>query len=343
MNHHVRGFDPACGELKGQDGSVYLTTALQGRIFAELNGELIHKLDGALAASPSPTEFNNIGGNSLWPAPEGGEFAFNYPPNSDAWYVQPGINTVRPELLADGSAGSMACRKKIGLVNRRGSRLEVTCERRVELTDSGAVSAAFGVEALGYRSVDTLTLARPCTPEVAVIAAWTLEQITGAEGITAFGSISGGTASEAVNLDYYGDPLPRLNFHGDEFTFILGGTDRLQIGLDAKFRPRLIGAWDPARQLLTIRTTPTVAEGRYINIADNAQPAGVYSARDQYSIFNGGPLNFFELETIAPVQFDSAGQVTGSRLESVTIFHRGAAGSIRRLLREHYRLETEIV
>ena len=58
------------------DGEVLLSAALQGRIFAALQGELLHRLDAPLAEHPSES-FNNLGGNSLWPAPEGGPFAFN--------------------------------------------------------------------------------------------------------------------------------------------------------------------------------------------------------------------------------------------------------------------------
>ena len=64
-------------------GNLLVSNTLQGRIMAEIGGKLIHRFDADLAERPDPENFNNLGGNSLWPAPEGGDFAFNYPPEGD--------------------------------------------------------------------------------------------------------------------------------------------------------------------------------------------------------------------------------------------------------------------
>ena len=97
------------------NGAVLLSAAMQGRIFAEMDGELLHRLDVPLAEHPSDS-FNNIGGNSLWPAPEGGAFAFNYPADGGPWRVQDGINKVCSRILPGGAAMV----KEITLENRKG-------------------------------------------------------------------------------------------------------------------------------------------------------------------------------------------------------------------------------
>lgn len=312
---------------------------MQGRIFVSLGNELVHKLDMDLAGNPHPVNFNNIGGNSLWPAPEGGEFAFNYPNGSNEWYVQEGINRTCP-ILKTGQ-GELSCVKKIPLVNRKGKHIDVVIERKVKAIVLDSDSERYDIEAVGYHSTDSMLLAEPCRTDEAVLAAWSLEQFPGCDNITAFGRVANGSASEALNLDFYGDASPRLKYSGRQFLFRLGGSERLQIGISAASMPLFIGAYDRARGLAIIRSTPCIPGGRYINIADNDQKSGVYGAQDQYSIFNGGALNFFELETIAPMRFDPNGLLTGSILESETRIYRGDAKQLKKLLKTDYDINLE--
>jgi hypothetical protein len=73
--------------------------------------------------------------------------------------------------------------------------------------------------------------------------------------------------------------------------------------------------------------------GIYFNIADNAQPDGPFSANDLYSIFNGGPLGFFELETIGGMR-TMDGHLSVSILSSQTAILRGATRELLRYVRE---------
>ena len=303
-------------------GNLLVSNTLQGRIMAEIGGKLIHRFDADLAEHPDPENFNNLGGNSLWPAPEGGDFAFNYPPEGD-WYVQKGINSVKSTLLEEGQ-GTLLIGKEFELLNRRGRTVKVTWRRRI----TALPAPALPVPALKHKSIDTLELAEPAELDDVLISAWSLEQLPGAAGITAFGRCAKG-AKEAINTDFYGDPMPRLTFEDKWFKFALGGPCRLQIGISSAAAPELIGSFDPARGVAVVRTTPARSDGRYINFADNDQKNGPFSAADQYSIFNGSEeLNFHELETLAPMTLDSQGRVTGSRLESETLILSGDSGRI---------------
>jgi len=311
-------------------GNLLVSNTLQGRIMAEIGGKLIHRFDADLAEHPDPENFNNLGGNSLWPAPEGGDFAFNYPPKG-GWYVQKGINSVKSTLLGE-ERGALLIGKEFELLNRRGKTVKVTWRRRI----TALPAPALPVPALRYGSVDTLKLAEPADIYDVLISAWSLEQLPGASGITAFGRCAK-DARQAINTDFYGDPMPRLSFEGKWFKFALGGPCRLQIGISSAESPELIGSFDPARGVAVLRTTPARNDGRYINFADNDQKNGPFSAADRYSIFNGSEeLDFHELETLAPMTMDPQGRVTGSRLESETTILSGDSGQIADCLVKTY-------
>ena len=82
-------------------------------------------------------------------------------------------------------------------------------------------------------------------------------------------------------------------------------------------------------------------DGTYINIADNAQKQGAYSTEDVYSIFNGSQeLNFFELETIAPMTVCN-GKLIRSVLNSRTFIYQGVQESLRALLENEYQLNAK--
>ena len=83
-------------------------------------------------------------------------------------------------------------------------------------------------------------------------------------------------------------------------------------------------------------------EGRRINFADNDQVQGVFSAADAYSVFYGAGAEFFELETLAPVQFDAGLRTTGSVLESETHFYRGPQRQIASLLKDRFDFDLDM-
>ena len=80
---------------------------LGGRVFCELDGICLHRLDLENIRQPN-RPFNNYGGNNFWPAPEGGQFGFNY--QGDDWYVQPAIND-EPFVLGEKKPDSAVARK----------------------------------------------------------------------------------------------------------------------------------------------------------------------------------------------------------------------------------------
>ena len=307
--------------LRVGDGTVYVSGELQGRIFAELDGRLLHRLDVALAANPSPAEFNNLGGNSLWPAPEGGPFAFNYPPDGGAWYVQEGINAVPAQPLADG----FGVQKTIRLVNRKGVEGELRY-RRVVTPQEATLALKYGLKGLAYRSEDSFTLGEPLTDFL--VAAWSLEQFDLTPKTFAFGKL----AQPRLHGEFYSDPTPYIDWADGCFRFRFEANERLQVALPETAVPEYVGAVVPEYNLLIVRKICDYDKGVRIDIADNDQPRGPFAECDAYSIFYGPDARFFELETIAPVRQDADGRTIGSRLVSETQFYQGAIEDLKSLL-----------
>ena len=325
----LRSYDPAMEELHCGHGSVLLPPSLGGRIFCQLGGELIHRLDLALLKNPSATEYDNLGGNSLWPAPEGGAFAFNYPSGSDTWMVQDGIAKAAVKVTLSNGNSATAC-KRILLTNRKGVHLDLDYRRVVVTPDSVDSLEEYAVEWVSYHTEDIFEPRAAYPVEEVLLAPWSLEQFPGSDGIVAFGTAA--VPDDALNLDFYGSPGDRISWNGTCFAFRLGGPDRHQIGVRVKSRPGLIGALDRERSLLILRKTASL-EGRYFNIADNEQSAGPFSTADLYSIFNGGALGFYELETIGAMQ-SSGGTLTACALSSQTLILKGPIGELMRYLSE---------
>ena len=143
----------------------------------------------------------------------------------------------------------------------------------------------------------------------------------------------------AINSDFYGLPERPPVYEGEGITIPLGGREKFQIGVSVESRPALIGALDVKRGMLAVRQTDVQA-GRYFNIADNDQPRGAWSAADMYSIFNGGALGFFELETIGSMNvrgdcLDACGLV------SMTTIYRGPVPRLVDLLEERYGMKVD--
>ncbi len=335
LTEQIRKVDVNARGLRSTDGIVYLSPGLQGRIFCSIGNTLVHKLDFALAADPSD-EFNNIGGNSLWPAPEGGAFAFNYPHGE--WTVQDGINKVCPVLTVLSETDAVMV-KEIALVNAKGINVELEYKREVHANDISLLARSCLVKGVSYTSTDTFTARNDYPVKDVLLNAWTLEQFPGAEGIIAFGQFDCKDASKVINDDFYGDPLSRITFADNLFIFRLGGPDRLQIGVKKDCRPILIGAYDPARGILIIRRTK-IQEGRYVNIADNDQKNGPFSTEDVYSIFNGAALNFYELETIAPM-IEKDGRFDHSTVVSDTFIFMGPKENLAELLAKEYNINSK--
>jgi hypothetical protein len=331
----IRKLDANLQVISSDDGAILASPGLQGRILCTLNGELLHKLDYELAENPSPTDFNNLGGNSLWPAPEGGPFAYNYPPNG-TWYVQDDINRT-PYVVKAGREKQIILTRDVNLLNRKGVNVKMQMYREITQLSIKNFKDEYGVQGVAYETLERFDMLADYTMDEALIAAWSLEQFYLTPNAVSFGVFDGTEASEkCLNVDFYGDPRPNLSYNKNVFAFRLGGPNRLQIAVHQAPKPVWLGAYLPERDLLILRRNKMISEGRYFDIADNDQPRGPFTTEDCYSIFNGSEeLKFFELETIAPMSVSADNKVAGSTLGSETYCFRGSFEQITNLLKKH--------
>ena len=309
-------------ELKGKNGFLYqgnnartfFAPDLGARVFCELNGLLLHRLDMENVRKPDKP-FNNYGGNSFWPAPEGGDVGFNY--KGDEWYVQPAINDQPFELESKGDSWAKACKKTV-LTNRKGVEVEVIMRRKFaaatlaeELEElKPALSSAYIVD-------DDISLLKDITTEQALIACWTLEQF---EALDRVSFIRVQKPEEAINFDYYSDPREKITYQTNGFFYNTDSKLRGQIGIKKDAAAEYMGFYDLKRKLICIRQIISSSDGLYFNVADNDQPQGRFSAADNYSIFNGDEsLGFFEIETFGCAEVQDE-YLRGSRMCSKTSF-----------------------
>lgn len=302
-------------EFRSGQGEFLLCPDMGARVFAQLGGVSLHRIDLEAAARPT-REFNNYGGLNLWPAPEGGKFGFNY--EGDTWRVQDAVNLAPFELARASETGGVAG-KEVVLENRMGTRLPARIERRLEIVGKPSLFDGLACSACAAcETSDTIRVAEPVSAARALIAAWTLEQFDANEECVAFCRVD--NPRDAINFDYYEHPGERIGYRERGFTYRVDGRKAGQIGVKASAGAAFIGCCDPRRGLLCVRENLSREGGTHFNIADNDQPGGPYSAADNYSVFNSGEdMNAFELETVGAADIQD-GEVAGSALLSRTAF-----------------------
>lgn len=336
---NISSFDPDIRELPCGDGTVVFSSQLQSRIFCKLGDVFLHRADTeslAAARTAKSSVFINIGGNSLWPAPEGGKYAFFYPPGSSEWRVQDGIAHTPSTIISEGNGG-LTAEKEIELVNRHGAAVTVRHRRSVETLPADPEAARTGIKAMGYSQEDSFIPLGEYDAESVLLAPWSLEQFPLSSSCVAFGKLQ--WPRQALNFDYYGMPTAPVAFTSDTFAVELSDSHKWQVGISAAGNARFIGVLDRERGLLFMRFS-RVEDGVYFNIADNDQPNGPFAAADQMSIFHGGDLGFFELELIGAMR--QRRRLLGiSTLRGETWCFAGDAGRLRDMLRIRFGVETE--
>lgn len=269
---------------------------LGGRLYAEIDGVCPHRI----VSERWPDDvFGNHGGNTFWPAPEGGQYGLNY--RGDEWYVQRDIDT-KPFTITERAECSCRMHKTADLVNRAKTSLSTVMSRGVCLTPLPEMLAGYRLAGfISYTVSDRIRVLNRVPASDALIAAWTLEQFAATANTMSFCAVE--HPERAVNFDYYDNPGDRISYVRSGFLYETHGDCRGQIGVRISSKPKFIGFYDLSRKLLCIRRNFNVGDGVYFNIADNDQPDGAYSAADAYSIFSSDEdMRAFELETIGGVR-----------------------------------------
>lgn len=288
---------------------------LGARVFCELDGQSLHRLDVDNVKNPDKP-FNNYGGNNFWPAPEGGMFGFNY--DGDTWRVQTAINN-EPFLIKSSSKDSAVAEKRAILKNRKGTNIEVRMQRAFAIDNIADVLAGENPECcFAYTVEDKIEVLNKVKIQDALLSCWTLEQFDASDNT--FGFVKVKNPEAAINFDFYEDPREKITYKTGGFIYKTDGQKAGQIGIKTGSKAEFAGFYDLSKKMICIREIVGESEGIYFNIADNAQPDGPFSASDNYSIFNGGKDHgFFEIETIGAAIVDGD-FLKGSKLKSRTSF-----------------------
>lgn len=319
-------------EFQRDSAGCALCPDMGGRVFAEVCGLSTHRIDLECVARPN-RPFNNFGGGSFWPAPEGGKFAFNYRGNE--WYVQDCINRQPFDVVSRTEEGALL-QKRITLVNREGNAVETIMKRELKLFRplpsflKGNIIRGF----LSYQTVDSFEVLNAIAPEHALIASWTLEQFEATESTISFCPVE--NPQTAINFDFYDHPGPRISYFKRGITYKTDGRCKGQIGIKKQAQAPFIAFYDVSRNLVCTRENRSAGDMQYFNMADNDQPRGPFSATDNYSIFNSDTeTHALELELISGARIEN-GLVKGSELVSVTtlaVFED--SGEIRNLVDQY--------
>ena len=302
--------------FKNEKAACVLCPDMGARVFGEVGGRSLHRIDLDTVRRPDQP-FANFGGGNFWPAPEGGKFGFNYRGNE--WYVQPCINA-EPFRVCSVNEGAAVLQKEIVLINRAGTKVETRMQRAFRLMPKPAAALpGYRLEGfLSYRTTDTFTVLNAAHSDAALLASWTLEQFAGTDQTISFCAVV--HPEQAINFDFYEHPGERIAYAPRGFTYKTDARRKGQIGIRQAAGARFIGFYDLSRRLVCLRENCSVAGGLYFNIADNDQPRGPASAADNYSIFNSdADMGAFELETIGAAQVEQ-NWLKGSELISITTF-----------------------
>jgi hypothetical protein len=303
-------------EFQRDSAGCALCPDMGGRVFAEVCGHSMHRIDLECVARPN-RPFNNFGGGTFWPAPEGGMFAFNYQGNE--WCVQECINKQPFEVVSRTEDGALL-QKRITLVNRAGTVVETTMKRELKLFRAlpPFFKGSLLRGSLTYQTVDSFEVLNPVIPKQALIAAWTLEQFEPSESTISFCPVE--NPRIAINFDFYDPPGDRISYFKHGFIYKTDGQRKGQIGIKKQAGAPFIAFYDVSRNLVCTRENRSVGDAHYFNMADNDQPNGPFSASDNYSIFNSDPdMQAFELELVSGARIQN-GLLRGSELVSVTTF-----------------------
>jgi len=107
-----------------KENGVIVALDLEGRFFTVVNDQVISKVNpAAILARSNRFQFQNPGGDALWPAPEGTCFGYEYATGS--WRVPPSITGAVWEVVSQ-SVDACIVRAEIDLINN--AQLGIPCE-----------------------------------------------------------------------------------------------------------------------------------------------------------------------------------------------------------------------
>ena len=162
---------------------------LGARVFCELDGLLLHRLDLENVRTPN-RPFNNFGGNNFWPAPEGGQVRLQL----RGRHLARSAGHQR-SALCDGRSRRLPARerrKRTTLKNRNGVAMDVVMQREFAVVQPSRLvaDAATRQRLRLYGGRSTSTSRSRVSIDDALLACWTLEQFDASDATISFARVA---------------------------------------------------------------------------------------------------------------------------------------------------------
>ena len=242
-----------------------------------------------IAAGGVDPHINVFGGEDrFWLGPEGGQFSIFFakgaPFDLEHWFTPKPIDT-EPFEVVRSTRDTAQFRHAFALTNYSGTVFNVRVDRTVRLLAAAqawkalGVPAASGVSMVAFESVNAITNAgrTPWTADTGLLSIWILGMFNPSPATTIVVPITPGPESrlgKAVNADYFGAVPPDRLVVKDGAVFFSGdGQYRSKIGVGPRRVRPILGSYDAANQVLTLRAVHPAARAariRELEVGDSA-------------------------------------------------------------------------
>jgi hypothetical protein len=263
------------------ENGVIAALDLEGRLFTVINGRVLNRVDpSAIEKRTNRSAYLNPGGDTLWPAPEGTCFGYEY--GTGKWRVPPAITGAVWEVVEQAENRSVI-RAEVDLVNNRQLGIPCEFERQIEIERRGDGLTQHVTEVIRYIGVQTLGSRQ------FRLAPWSLCQFdSGAGSIVVMPPL----ADDDVR-DLYDSSVPQRGLSGDLYVVDAQTPYRFQLGLGENV------PWIEYRSGTVFRVRRSAgalpAGQRYIDIAD-APPGQRPSEQGVKLSVYCDPSGFMEIE-----------------------------------------------
>jgi len=284
---------------------------------------------------PQDPHMNAYGGeNRLWLGPEGGKFSLFFPPGTKMEFTNwktPAAFDTEPWQVMDREMDAVTLKKETRLTNYAGTELNLSITRTIGIYNQKNIDSILSlinddsIKAVGYQTVNTLTNTgdKPWTEATGMPCLWLLDMFNPSPG-TVIVIPYGGDTTKPATTDYFGEiPADRIKYDQNTLFFKADGKSRGKLGIHPTRAKPVAGSYDAEHGVLTITLFDVDTAARYLNQEWNTTKPPF--SGDAVNAYNDGPLAdgsqmgpFYELESVSPAAFLSAGQ---SQIHHHSVFH----------------------
>ena len=273
---------------------------------------------------PPDAHMNAYGGeNRLWLGPEGGRFSLFFKPGDSMvfnnWKTPAPFDT-EPWKVTAQTDNSVTMQKDMQLTNYRGTQLQLSVTRAINILDKNEINASTGlsldtsVKVVGYQTTNTLTNTGKdaWTETTGMPCIWILDMMKNTPAtviVVPHKNAVGEDFKNVATTDYFGQiPPDRLKHDDNKLLFKADGKSRGKLGIKPKYAKPVIGSYDAQNKVLTIAMFEPDASAKYLNQEWNTTKP-TFSG-DAVNAYNDGPLAdgsqmgpFYEIESVSPAAF----------------------------------------